>query len=199
MTAASANLTDRLNQILPTITSPAFLAAHGVGNEIPYHVFEYPAAEELAVREHIAFLIDRIPKEAPGLRLASVNLFDFLIDHLRDRKLLDRCFEMDRRQGQAQLFRHLEKLLQPDKIAPLLAEQMRCDESDLVLIHGVGSVWPFMRTSGLLNGLHRFTGNTPVVLFYPGTYDQVAFRLFGRVRDKDKHDNYYRAFRLIPG
>ena len=35
-------------------------------------------------------------------------------------------------------------------------------------------------------------------MFYPGTYDQVSFRLFGKVRDKDKQDNYYRAFRLIP-
>ena len=67
-----------------------------------------------------------------------------------------------------------------------------------MLLHGVGSVWPFLRASGLLSSLHQFAGNMPVVMFYPGSYDQVAFRLFGKVRDKDTRDNYYRAFRLIP-
>lgn len=198
MTTHASTLTDRLNQILPKITSEQFLNAHGVGNEIPYHVFEYPASEELVVREHIKFLLEKIPQTRPGIRLVSVNLFDFLIEHLRSRNLLDRSFEMDRRQGQQQLFRHLEKLVQADKVAPLLAEKFPAAETDLVLIHGVGSVWPFMRASGLLNGLHQYTGDTPVVMFYPGSYDQVCFRLFGKVRDEGKQDNYYRAFRLIP-
>ncbi len=192
------SLTDRLNEILPTITADTFLAAEGVGNEIPYHIFEYPPADELTVRDHIAFLQEKIPQVRPGIRLVSINLFDFLIEHLRDRKLLDRCFEMDRRQGQEQLRKHLDKVLEPSKTAPLLAEQMRPGETDLVLLHGVGSVWPFLRASGLLSSLHQFTGNMPVVMFYPGSYDQVAFRLFGKVRDKDTRDNYYRAFRLIP-
>lgn len=198
MTTHASTLTDRLNQILPKITSEQFLNAHGVGNEIPYHVFEYPASEELVVREHIKFLLEKIPQTRPGIRLVSVNLFDFLIEHLRSRNLLDRSFEMDRRQGQQQLFRHLEKLVQADKVAPLLAEKFPAAETDLVLIHGVGSVWPFTRASGLLNGLHQYTGDTPVVMFYPGSYDQVCFRLFGKVRDEGKQDNYYRAFRLIP-
>lgn len=198
MTPTPSTLTERLNQILPTITSEQFLNAHGVGNEIPYHVFEYPASAELAVRDHIAFLLEKIPQTRPGIRLVDINLFDFLIEHLRGRNLLERSFAMDRKQGQQQLFRHLEKLLQPDKIAPLLAEKFPADQTDLVLMHGVGSVWPFMRASGLLNGLHQHTGDTPVVMFYPGSYDQICFRLFGKVRDKDKHDNYYRAFRLVP-
>lgn len=172
------SLTDRLNEILPTITADTFLAAEGVGNEIPYHIFEYPPADELTVRDHIAFLQEKIPQVRPGIRLVSINLFDFLIEHLRDRKLLDRCFEMDRRQGQEQLRKHLDKVLEPSKTAPLLAEQMRPGETDLVLLHGVGSVWPFLRASGLLSSLHQFTGNMPVVMFYPGSYDQVAFRLY---------------------
>ena len=182
---SNSNITERLNQILPTITSDQFLSASGVGNEIPYHVFEYPADQELEVRKHIDFLLQRIPMQKPGIRLASINLFDFMIEYLKKRGVLEKSFEMEKTRGQQQLYKSLETLLQPD-------------QSDLVLIHGVGSVWPFMRASGVLNSLHKHTGKTPVVMFYPGTYDQVCFRLFGKVRDKDKHDNYYRAFRLIP-
>jgi hypothetical protein len=195
---SSTTLTERLNQILPTITSDQFLSANGVGNEIPYHVFEYPAEQELAVREHIDFLLQRLPMQKPGIRLVSINLFDFMIEYLKKRGVLEKAFEMEKTQGQQQLHKKLETLLEPEKISPLLAEQMQPAQTDLVLIHGVGSVWPFMRASGVLNSLHKHTGRTPVVMFYPGTYDQVSFRLFGKVRDKDKQDNYYRAFRLIP-
>jgi hypothetical protein len=194
----SSTLTERLNQILPTITSDRFLSASGVGNEIPYHVFEYTAGSELEVRKHIEFLLQRIPMQKPGLRLGNVNLFGFMIEYLKKRGVLEKSFEMEKTRGPQQLYKSLETLLHPDKISPLLAEQMRPDQTDLVLLHGVGSVWPFMRASGVLNSLHKHTGKTPVVMFYPGTYDQISFRLFGKVRDKDKQDNYYRAFRLIP-
>ena len=194
----TSSLDERLNQILPRIISEEFLSAKGVGNEIPYHVFEYPADKELAVRQHVEFLLKRVPMQKPGIRLVGLNLFDFMIEHLRERGLLERSFEMEKAKGQEHLFKNLEKLLQPDKISPLLAAKIPPDTTDLVLIHGVGSVWPFMRASGVLNGLHKATGKTPIVMFYPGTYDQVSFRLFGKVRDKDKQDNYYRAFRLIP-
>ena len=194
----TSSLDERLNQILPRIISEEFLSANGVGNEIPYHVFEYPADKELAVRQHVEFLLKRVPMQKPGIRLVGLNLFDFMIEHLRERGLLERSFEMEKAKGQEHLFKNLEKLLQPDKISPLLAAKMPPGTTDLVLIHGVGSVWPFMRASGVLNGLHKATGKTPIVMFYPGTYDQVSFRLFGKVRDKDKQDNYYRAFRLIP-
>lgn len=189
---------ERLNQILHRITSDDFLAADGVGNEIPYFIFEYPPEKELAVRQHILFLLDHIPKQKPGLRVVHINLFDFIIQHLKSRGLLEKSFEMERAKGQDHLRKHLEKVLHPEKLAPQMAELIPSGQTDLVLISGVGNVWPFLRSSGVLNNLHRFTGKTPVVMFYPGSYDQISFSLFGRIRDKEKQDNYYRAFRLIP-
>lgn len=56
----TSSLDERLNQILPRIISEEFLSAKGVGNEIPYHVFEYPADKELAVRQHVEFLLKQI-------------------------------------------------------------------------------------------------------------------------------------------
>jgi hypothetical protein len=191
-------LEERLNQILPRITSDDFLAADGVGNEIPYFIFDYPPEEELRVREHIKFLLEHIPKHKPGLRVVHINLFDFMVQHLRDRNKLDKAIEMEKAKGQEHLQKQLEKMLHPEKLAPRIAECIPPDGTDLVLISGIGSAWPFLRASGVLNNLHKFTGMMPVVMFYPGAYDQVTFRLFGRVRDKQKQDSYYRAFRLIP-
>lgn len=189
-----ATLEDRLNEILPKITSDDFLSGRGLGNEIAFFIFEYEPEDELRVRQHIAFLLDHIPKHKPKLRVAHVNLFDFVIEHLKERKLLDKTLELQRTKGGEFVLRQLEKILHPEKVAPLLAEKIKPAEQDLVLISGVGNVWPLMRTHSLLSNLHPVMGKTPLVMFYPGKYDGHTLKLFGRIRT----DNYYRAFRLVP-
>jgi hypothetical protein len=190
----SASFDERLNQVLPRITSEDFLSGRGLGNEIAVFIFDYPPEDELRMRQHIEFLIDHIPKYKPKLRVVHVNLFHFVIDHLRERKLLDKTLELQRTKGGDFVLRQLEKILHPEKLVPVLARQMTPSQKDLVLMSGVGSVWPLIRSHTLLNNLHPAMGRTPLVLFYPGKYDGQTLRLFGRI----KSDNYYRAFRLIP-
>ena len=185
---------ERLNQILPKITSDNFLRGHGLGNEIAFFIFDYPSEEELRIREHIDFLIDHIPKHSPDLHVTHINLFDFVINHLQKRNLLDQTIDLQKTKGDAFVLRQLEKILHPEKLAPLFAKQVQPEENDLVLLSGVGSVWPLMRTHTLLNNLHPVMGQTPLVMFYPGNYDGQSLRLFSKI----KSDNYYRAFRLIP-
>src|SRR5215813_11296820 len=111
-------LTDRLNQILPKITSDAFLSGKGLGNEIGFYIFDYPPEAERHIREHIQFLLDHIPKQKPGLRVVHINLFDFVMEHLRQRKLLDKAIAMQRTKGDAFVLKQLSMLLHPNKIAP---------------------------------------------------------------------------------
>lgn len=188
------SLTERLNEILPKITSDDFLAGRGIGNEIAFYIFDYPPEHELRVREHVQFLLDQMPKVKPGLRVVHVNLLQFVVDHLRSRKLLDKTFELQKQKGDAFVLKHLEKILHPEKLAPLFAEQVQPNDQDLVLVTGVGSVWPLLRTHSLLSNLHPVMGKTPLVMFYPGRYDGQLLKLFGKV----KNQHYYRAFKLIP-
>jgi len=187
-------LNERLDEILPKITSDDFLSAKGLGNEIAFFIFDYPPSAELQVRNHIRFLLEQIPKKKPGLRVKHVNLLEFVVDHLSARKLLEKTFDLQKKKGDTFLLNQLGKILHPEKLAPLFAETVRPDQQDLVLVSGVGSVWPLMRTHSLLNNLHPIMGQTPLVMFYPGRYDGQSLRLFGKI----KSDNYYRAFRLIP-
>ena len=186
-------LADRLNEILPRITSNEFLAGKGLGNEIAFFIFDYPPEEELRIREHIRFLLDHIPKTKPGLRVKHVNLFDLVIDHLRERKLLDRSLQMQKEKGDAALLKALGAPLHETKVAQVFAQAAQPDQHDLILVSGVGSVWPLLRAHSLLNNLHHLMGKTPLLMFYPGRYDRQRLRLFGRL----KTNNYYRAFPLI--
>ena len=65
--------------------------------------------------------------------------------------------------------------------------------SDVVMISGVGRVFPYMRSHNILNNLQHVFDDVPVVLFYPGDYNGQTLTLFEAFMD----DNYYRAFNLI--
>lgn len=190
----SERLTDRLNEILPKITSDDFLSGKGLGNEIAFYIFDYPPEEELRVRDHVRFLLEHIPKQKPNLRAAHVNLFDLIVDHLKQRNLLDRSFQKQREDGDAALEKALRSPLKPEKLAQIFVDVVHPTEQDLVLVSGVGSAWPLVRTHSLLSNLHPVMKATPLVMFYPGRYDGQTIRLFGRIKSK----NYYRAFKLVP-
>jgi hypothetical protein len=183
----------RLDKILDRITSDDFLHGKGLGNEIPFYAFDYPPDRELEVREHIAFLLAQIPKRRPELRFAHINLFDLIIRHLKDRGFYDKALDLQKKKGDEALLKALAAPLEAGKLANVFSEEVRPEEQDLVLVSGVGSAYPVLRTHNLLNNLHHRMGSTPLVLFYPGVYDGQSLRLFGMLQDKP----YYRAFRLV--
>ena len=197
-------LTHRLNQILPKLTSDDFLSARGIGNEIAFYIFDYAPEDELRIREYIRFLVDHLPKNRSGLRVAHVNLFDFLIHYLKERNLLEKSFRLQREKGNDALLKALKGILHEEKIAQRFAGIAKPAEHDLVLISGIGSAYPLLRSHTLLSNLHAIMGQTPLVMFYPGRYDTQTLRLFGKTglaggsaEERKRKTNYYRAFRLI--
>jgi hypothetical protein len=187
-------LNERLNKILPRITADEFIRGSGIGNEIAFYIFDYPPEDELRVRDYLRTLLDHIAKQKYGLRVKHVNLFDFVLDYLKSRKLLDKSTQMQQEKGDAALKKALAGPLHESKLGALFAEAARPDQHDLVIVTGVGTVWPLLRTHSLLNNLQPVMGNTPLVVFYPGRYDGQSLRLFGKL----KNTNYYRAFKLVP-
>ena len=111
-------LTHRLNQILPKLTSDDFLSARGIGNEIAFYIFDYAPEDELRIREYIRFLVDHLPKNRSGLRVAHVNLFDFLIHYLKERNLLEKSFRLQREKGNDALLKALKGILHEEKTRP---------------------------------------------------------------------------------
>lgn len=188
-----SDLIDRLNKILDRVTSEEFLSGRGLGNEIPFYAFDYPPEDELAVRDHVAFLLAQIPKKRPDLRVKHINLLELIVAHMRERNLYDKAIQRQKANGDDALMKDLKAPLDATKIAKVFAKEAELDQHDMVFVTGVGSAYPMLRTHSLLNNLHTYMGSTPLVLFYPGVYDGQSLRLFGELKDKP----YYRAFRLV--
>ncbi len=188
-------LSERLNKIGPRLISDDFLESRGMGNEIGFYIFDYLPEEELKVREHIDFLVPSLPMQRQGLRVAAINLFELLVNHLRDQGLLQKSIGMQQERGSEALQNALKGVLDAQNFARHFASVVKPGTHHVVLIYGVGNAFPLVRTHSLLTNLHALMGRTPLVLFFPGQYDGAALRLFGDSRQGKAH--YYRAFRLI--
>lgn len=187
-------LNERLNQIPDKLLSREFLNSQGLGNEIGFWIFDYPAEQELSVREYIEFLERMLTQKHGHLKWVNINLLSCVVDYLADRRFLDKAISMQHSKGDEALLKALKGPLHTDKFAPYLTEKYAANDQDIIFITGVGSVWPLLRAHSLLNSLHALLGHKPVVLFYPGEYSGQVMSLFGKIPS----DNYYRAFRLVP-
>ncbi|WP_341303225.1 DUF1788 domain-containing protein [Pseudomonas sp. TMP25] len=187
------DLDERLNKILDKVTSDDFLGRQGPGNEVPFYAFDYPPQDEVKVREHIRFLEGAISKRRPELRVAFINLFELLLDMLKERDKWDQTIEMQAKKGDDFMLKALKAPLDAGKVAKQLVDRYPPNEFGLLIINGVGSAYPLIRTHNLLNNLQPFMGLTPLVVFYPGLYDGQSLKLFCQLGEKP----YYRAFRLV--
>lgn len=186
-------LDERLNKILPTLTSDNFRHNRGLGNEVPFYAFDYPPESELQIRDHINFLVDQLAKTKPALSVARVHLFSVLVEMLEERGFYDKALKLQTEKGDDSLLKQLKGPLKPEKIAEYITRKWPVAEHQAYLIDGVGSAYPMIRTHTLLNTLQPHLGLTPLVLFFPGVYDGQSLRLFGQLSDTP----YYRAFRLV--
>lgn len=185
-------LQQRLDKILPKIESDEFLKNEGLGNEIGFHIFDYPAEQELEVRDHIKFLVKKLGNRNHSF--AQLNLFEIIIEMLESRNLLDRAFKMHQQRGDDALFNALKGPLEQNRVADYIASKIDLENCQFILLHGLGNAWPIIRGHGLLNSLHAKLGTVPLVMFYPGEYDGACLKPFGKIDS----NNYYRAFKLIP-
>ncbi len=188
-------LEERLNHILPRITSRDFLDSKGLGNEIGFWIFDYPPERELEVRDFLTgTVLPALAKAVPAVQTATVDLLQLVTGLLEERKLLDKTLEMQKTKGDDSTLAALRSVLKEDKLAQKIASQFQIDTLDLLILTGVGSVYPMLRTHTLLSALHPTMGNTPLLMFFPGRYDGHSLRLFNTLTE----DHYYRAFRLVP-
>ena len=183
----------RLKALVTELQSPRLLKNQGNGNEIGYYIFDYDVEHEPIVQQFILELQPKLALSQPPLNAIEINLYRVILKILEDRNLLQRAFDLEAQKGNNDLAKTIKPMVRPEKVVEKIQEIVQGNE-DLILITGVGASWPIMRSHTILNNLHPVLDRTPVVMFFPGSYDGQELRLF----DTFKDDNYYRAFPLIP-
>jgi len=190
-----ASLEERLDIAERIIKKPDFRQNKGLRNEVGYYVFDYPAEQELMVRERIEYMKSKNSKGTDGFELVVFDLYDIIINILEKENFLDQCISFEKKKGMDRIVKAVGNLLQINDEESLIVKyiQEHTPQEAVVFLVGVGKCYPILRSHKVLNNLHQAIDRVPVVMFYPGKYDGQELVLFSEIKD----DNYYRAFRLV--
>lgn len=190
-------LENRLNKLEEKIKQPNFRKNKGLGNEVGYYVFDYPAEYELLVRERIEYLASKYKNDNHDFRIVVFDLYDIIIDNLIREGFLDICMDFEKTKGFSEITKAVNEMLrmeEDNQRNEILAHiKNNTPSNSIVFLKGVGKCFPMLRSHKILNNLHQFIDDVPVIMFFPGKYDGQSLMLFSEIKD----DNYYRAFKLV--
>ena len=190
-----AILEDRLNKAESLMSKPAFRQNKGLGNEVGYYVFDYPAQYELYVRERIEYIRKKNEDSMDDYQVVVFDLYDIIIDILKTKGYLEKCYEFEKKKGFERITKSVGNMLRITSADSLIVKHIKenTPEKAIVFLVGIGKCYPILRSHTVLNILHEVIDHVPVVMFYPGKYDGQTLMLFSEIKD----DNYYRAFKLV--
>lgn len=189
------NLEEKLDKAETMIKKSSFRENKGLGNEVGYYIFDYPADKELVVRERIEYIKKKNENSTDEYRVVVFDLYDITINILKEKGYLEKCYDFEKKRGFDRITKSVGNMLRITSPDSLLVQHIKenTPEKAVIFIVGIGKSYPILRSHTLLNNLHQVIDNVPVVMFYPGSYDGQELVLFGEIKD----DNYYRAFKLI--
>lgn len=188
-------LDERLDKAEEMICKSSFRENKGLGNEVGYYIFDYPAEQELYVRERIEYIRKKNESSDDDYSVVVFDLYDIIINILKKKGYLEKCFEFEKSKGFERITKSVSSMLRITSSDSLIVKYIEDNtpEKAVVFITGIGKCYPILRSHTVLNNLHQVIDNVPVVLFYPGNYNGQELVLFGEIKD----DNYYRAFKLV--
>lgn len=188
-------LANRFDKAEELIQKPAFRENKGLGNEVGYYIFDYPAEEELYVRERIEYIRRKNETSTDDYKIVVFDLYEIIIAILQEKGYLEKCYDIEKKKGFQKVSTAVSNLMRITSTDGLIVEYIRQRTPDkaIVFLTGIGKCFPIIRSHTVLNNLHQVIDNVPVVMFYPGKYNGQELILFGEIKD----DNYYRAFKLV--
>ena len=189
------DLTARLDAMEAAIKKPSFRQSSGKANEVNYWIFDYPPDKELEVRERIEYMKNKNQKGTDEYQLVVFDLYDIIIDFLERKNFVDKCYDFEKKRGFERIVKAVSNSMKVSENDSLIVQyiQEHTPENAIVFWTGVGKCYPVLRSHNVLNNLHQSYLRVPVVMFFPGTYNEQELILFNEIKD----DNYYRASRLV--
>lgn len=178
-----------LNRVSARLSDEAFFTNKGLANEVGIHVFCYDPKDELTIRAYFESLKKKT--DVP-YKLIECDLYKIFLQICEEKHILKGVPNMEDRKGREYLSEQLQKVATPEAFV----EKMKYEphqKGDVLLITGVGKVYPFMRSHKILDNIQHIFADIPVLMLYPGTFNGQDLGLFGKFLD----GHYYRAFNLL--
>ncbi len=191
------NIQESFDHLLAVISGQRFLLKKGLGNEVPFFICPFDVRFSVDVVRLQKQLVKRL--EQSGIRVLEINLYDLAIEILKDRGIWEQIIDIESSVSKNELKELLQGVLDPEaNLAPAIASKLENNEFEVLLLTGVGEVFPYIRSHHVLNNLQSTAKEKPTIMFFPGAYTHsiesgASLDLFEILHD----DKYYRAFNIF--
>lgn len=186
------DIKERLDNLRIRIQQPDFLNNLGLGNEVGIWIFSYKPEEEMLVRD---FTEKLVTCQNLDCHVVEKNLYSILMELCGELDITDAIPEMETEDGKDFLLEQLYSAIGVDSYVEKIYFEPQISGKDVLLITGVGDVFPFMRVHVLLQALRLKFPEIPILVMYPGKFDGNQLSLFHRL----KPNPCYRPFNIIDG
>ena len=184
-----SKINERLDHLRQEIQKPAFLEGKGLSNEVNIRIFCYDPADEMIVRH---FTKQLMADQTLACHPVERNLYKVFLSICDEKRVTDRVPQMEERKGKYFLLQKLQVFATNRRFVEEMQYEPH-EPGDVLLLTGVGEVFPFIRIHSLLEALQPEFPDVPILVMYPGRYDGRSVRLFDRLEPNP----YYRAFNII--
>lgn len=190
---SAADVTKWENHLVAVMSGTRFRNKEGLIGEDPYFIYPYDPRDALEIAASKKRIKTKLAQQ--GIGVVEVNLYDLVVEVLQERGVWDDLIELEPTISKDDFREGLRSMLDPgDDLAPAIRSKLAAQPFDIFFLSGIGEVFPFIRSHSVLNNLQTVAGDRPMLMFFPGSYEQSktlgsSLVLFGSVPD----DNYYRA------
>lgn len=187
-------------RLFAILSHPSFLSMKGQANEVPFFIQTYKPSEEDSVRRMIESVAVRLRNA--GITLKVLDLFNLVLEELEEQGILDELLRDEATFNRSDVLETIQNYSDPKThLVPRLTREIGNDGTQLTLITGSGRIFPFLRTHNILESLQPAMMPHPIVIFFPGEYDQDPnggshLKLFGSIPSPHINNPYYRATNL---
>ncbi len=184
-----SNISERLDQLRALMQTADFLEGKGLSNEVNIRIFCYEAADEMTVQQFVSQIRS---DQSMTCCIKECNLYQIFIELCEDLDIMDAIPEMEESEGGEFLLEQLHMAIGEGEFIEKM-QYAPHQRGDVLLLTGVGDVFPFMRVHTLLEALQPQFSDIPILVMYPGEFNGYDLKLFDRLKPND----YYRAFNIV--
>ena len=184
-----SDIKERLDRVRTLIQEKDFQDGTGLSNEVNIRIFCYDPKDEMTVRH---FIDQLATDQTLNCHLKICNLYEIFLSVCEDMAILDEIPNMEAEDGSQYLLEQLHPAVGDDEFIEKMQYSPH-ESGDVLLLTGVGEVFPFMRIHVLLEALQPHFSDIPILVMYPGEFDGHHLKLFNLLKPND----YYRAFNVI--
>lgn len=191
------NLRDAYAHLTEVLASVPFRKMEGLNGDIPFHICPF----EPSLQNEINLLVKQIKNYLIDAQVSvlEINLYDLVIELCKEEDDWEWLLENEATMSKQEFKEEIQGIIDTKTVLiPTIVERMSKNDFDILIITGVGEVYPYIRSSNLLENLQIKAKEKPTLMFYPGQYKHSVEKgssliLFGTLED----DKYYRAFNIL--